>query len=139
VIDGQTVGIILKRLNPLEQSNPTASELMDGEKVRLRLAGISAPTLKEEYGEESKKSLERLLLNRVVHVTAFCAFIDGKKGWRAAIEHGKLDAGLEQIKSGLARNDRSEADVQAYRNCHYRLAEDKAKSDGRGIWQTEAK
>jgi endonuclease YncB( thermonuclease family) len=139
VLDGQTVVIILKKENSLGQSNLKARDLVNGEKVRLRLAGISAPTLKEKYAEESKQNLEKLLLNRMVRVTAFCSYIDGKEGWRAAVEYKNLDAGIEQIKSGFARYDGSTVDVQEYRRCHYELAEKKAKSDGKGIWQRDTK
>jgi len=108
-------------------------------KVRLRLAAISAPRLKERYWKESKQSLEKLLLNRMVRITAFCAYIDWKEGWRAAVAYENLDAGTEQIKSGLARYDGSTADVQESRKCYYELAEKKAQSDRIGIWQKLAK
>ena len=63
VLDGQTVVIILKKDNPLGQPNLKASDLASGEKVSLRLAGISAPTSKEKYAKESKQNLEKLLLD----------------------------------------------------------------------------
>jgi endonuclease YncB( thermonuclease family) len=85
-----------------------------GQKHRIRLAGIDAPEKDQSYGDVSTQGLNKLVSGRIVTIEyekrdrykrivgkvlvdspgdVFCMAIDCVK---------KIDAGLEQIKSGLA-------------------------------------
>jgi endonuclease YncB( thermonuclease family) len=127
VIDGQTLSVTLK---PFVDGSPNSNqnEPNANTKTRLRLAGISAPRLDDPLGRIAKNNLARLLLRKEVRVQFFCS------SKNATVTNSQTDAGLEQIKAGLARYDESQADAQEYTRCNYRFAEEKAKIEGVGIW-----
>jgi endonuclease YncB( thermonuclease family) len=93
------------------------------------LASISVPTLKEPLGKEAKRNLERLVLGKVVSVVRFC------KAQHVTITTKALDAGMEQIRAGFARFDGSTYDANAFTQCHYELAAEKAEAEKLGIWK----
>jgi endonuclease YncB( thermonuclease family) len=127
VIDGQTISITLR---PMSNSANDSKEVATGAKTekRLRLATISAPPLHDPLGAIAKNNLSRLILRKEVVVQFFC----GAKN--ATVTYGQLDAGLEQIKAGLARSDGSQSDAQEYARCNYRFAEEKAQAEHLGVW-----
>jgi len=118
-----------------------------GKRHRIRLAGIDAPEKDQPYGPESTKSLEWLVYNKGVTVEydkrdrygrivgkvlvnpqgdIFCLAIDCVR---------KVDAGLEQIKAGLAwhykkyQKEQSRQDRKLYSN-----AEREARKQKVGLW-----
>jgi len=131
VADGDTVTIVDER----------------GDKHRIRLGGIDAPEKDQPYGSESTKNLEWLVYDKGVTIEyekkdrygrivgkvlvnpqgdVFCLAIDCVR---------KVDAGLEQIKAGLAwhykkyQKEQSRQDRKLYSN-----AEREARKQKVGLW-----
>lgn len=112
VIDGNTV----------EVTND-ANEI-----VKIILSGIDSPELTQDFGEEAKRYLEKLLLKKEVTVQ-----IEGKdrKGnpLGVVLVKGKLDARIELLKEGFAWT--SEKDPHPELEAHRTTAREK----GKGLWQ----
>jgi endonuclease YncB( thermonuclease family) len=121
-----------------------------GKKHRIRLAGIDAPEKDQPYGDVSTQSLVELVSGKTVTIEyekrdrykrivgkvlvdppgeVFCMAIDCVK---------KIDAGLEQIKKGLAwhykkyQSEQTEEDRKLYSN-----AEQEARNRQVGLWVNE--
>jgi endonuclease YncB( thermonuclease family) len=121
-----------------------------GQKHRIRLAGIDAPEKNQPYGDVSTKGLIELVSGRIVTIEyekrdrykriigkvlvdppgdMFCMALDCVK---------KIDAGLEQIKAGLAwhykyyQMEQSEEDRRIYSE-----AELEARAKQIGLWKDE--
>ena len=121
-----------------------------GKKHRIRLAGIDAPEKNQPYGDISTQGLNKLVSGRIVTIEyekwdrykriigkvlvdppgeVFCMALDCVK---------KIDAGLEQIKTGLAwhykyyQMEQSEEDRRLY-------SEDEleARTKQLGLWKDE--
>ncbi|MBT5469940.1 MAG: nuclease [Nitrospina sp.] len=121
-----------------------------GKKHRIRLAGIDAPEKDQPYGDISTQGLNKLVSGRIVTIEyekwdrykriigkvlvdppgeVFCMALDCVK---------KIDAGLEQIKTGLAwhykyyQMEQSEEDRRLY-------SEDEleARTKQLGLWKDE--
>jgi endonuclease YncB( thermonuclease family) len=112
VTDGDTVKI--------EYQNKT---------IKVRLAGIDTPELKQEFGQESKKALEEKVLNKWV-------FIIGEEKDR----YGRLIADLkiesrwinkELVEEGYAWHYKQYSEDKELAH-----AEKKAKKLSRGIWSS---
>ena len=97
--------------------------------IKVRLAGIDAPELKQEFGLKAKKVLEEKVLNKKV-------FVDGKEKDR----YGRLIADLrigsrwinkELVESGYAWHYKQYSD-----NRELALAEKKAKILSSGLWSS---
>ncbi len=123
-----------------------------GKKHRIRLAGIDAPEKDQPFGNISTQGLNKLVSGRIVTIEyekrdrykriigkvlvdppgeVFCMALDCVK---------KIDAGLEQIKSGLAwhykryQMEQSEVDRRLYSE-----AELKSRVRKIGIWVSKDK
>jgi endonuclease YncB( thermonuclease family) len=121
-----------------------------GEKHRIRLAGIDAPEKDQPYGDISTQGLNKLVSGKTVTIEyekrdrykrivgkvlvdppgdVFCMALDCVK---------KIDAGLEQIKKGLAwhykyyQMEQSEEDRTLYSE-----AESEARAKQIGLWKDE--
>ncbi len=121
-----------------------------GQKHRIRLGGIDAPEKDQPYGQESTQSLTKLVSGKSVVIEyekrdrykriigkvlvdppgeVFCMALDCVK---------KVDAGLEQIKRGLAwhykkyQGEQSEDDRGTYGE-----AEVAAREKGLGLWRDD--
>ena len=121
-----------------------------GKKHRIRLAGIDAPEKNQPYGDVSTQGLVELVSGKTVTIEyekrdrykrivgkvlvdppgeVFCMAIDCVK---------KIDAGLEQIKAGLAwhykyyQMEQSEEDRRLYSE-----AELEARTKKIGLWKDE--
>ncbi len=123
-----------------------------GKKHRIRLAGIDAPEKDQPFGNISTQGLNKLVSGRIVTIEyekrdrykriigkvlvdppgeVFCMALDCVK---------KIDAGLEQIKSGLAwhykryQMEQSEVDRRLYSE-----AELKSRARQIGLWVSKDK
>jgi endonuclease YncB( thermonuclease family) len=120
----------------------------NGKKHRIRLAGIDAPEKDQPYGDVSTQGLVELVSDKTVTIEyekrdrykrivgkvlvdplgeVFCMALDCVK---------KIDAGLEQIKAGLAwhykkyQGEQSKEDRKAYSE-----AEGAARQKQLGLWR----
>ncbi len=79
-----------------------------GKTVKIRLFGIDAPELKQEFGKSSQKCLQRLLSNNnVTYTTDNNFFSQGRDKYGrvlATIYNGSININHEMIKQGCAWN-----------------------------------
>jgi micrococcal nuclease len=98
------------------------------ETIRIILAGIDSPELTQEFGEEAREYLEKLVLKKEVTVQ-----IEGKdrKGNPLGVVwvKGKLDARIELLKEGLAWTAEKDPspELEAPRTS--------AREKGKGLWK----
>ena len=100
---------------------------------KIRLDGIDAPERGQPFGRASKQHLAELLANR--EAVAECSKTDryGRKVCRVLV--GVADAGLEQIRAGLAWFFRRYAkELPPDRREQYAEMETAAKAERRGLW-----
>ena len=114
VIDGNTVEIFTS----------------DNQAQKVLLVGIDSPELEQEYGNEAKKFLEKLMLNRDVVVQ-----FKGKDRFgnhlAVVMINGKNDPRVELLKEGLAwtAEKNPPEELEPYRTW--------AEKKGRGLWKQE--
>ena len=102
----------------------------DNETYKILLHGIDCPELEQEYGAKAKKLLEKLVLEKEVHVK-----IQGKDRWGnrlgVILVNGKADPRFELLKEGLAwtseKNPIEELEV----------LKEKARETSTGLWKEE--
>lgn len=100
---------------------------------KIRLDGIDAPELGQPFGRVAKQRLADLVADR--NVVAECHKADryGREVCRVLV--GGADAGLEQIRSGMAWFFRRYAkELPPDRRERYDDAEGQAKGERRGLW-----
>ena len=98
--------------------------------IKVRLAGIDTPELKQAFGLESKKALEQKVLNKIV-------FVDGEKEDRygrliADIKIGSRWINKELVEEGFAWHYKQYSKDQVLAT-----AESSAKKNGLGIWKDD--
>ena len=132
VIDGGTIVAIVEKRNL--GASPGRGDQRTGtqERRRVLLAGISVPSLEHHLGGEAKQMLSGLVLERTVSLSVFCPGRYENEDLRARVMLGTKDVGLDLLESGLARFDT--AGTGEYTSCYYRLAENRAKTEKRGLW-----
>jgi len=72
----------------------------DNRQHKIRLDGIDAPELGQPFGRASKQHLAELLASR--EAVAECSKIDRYRRKVCRVMVGGTDAGLEQVRAGLA-------------------------------------
>ncbi|MFN0139882.1 MAG: thermonuclease family protein [Pyrinomonadaceae bacterium] len=103
------------------------------EQHRIRLAGIDAPESDQAFGQESKRNLSSMVLNRTVTVFTHKTDQNGRPVGKVICEG--TDVNLEQVKAGLAwhfkqyQNEQSQID-----RTNYADAEATAKAARLGLW-----
>lgn len=117
---------------------------------KIRLAGIDAPELKQEFGTRSKQNLSALVFGKDVAVEwqkrdrykrivgkvlvnesgVDCGFRDCRKS---------LDTGLQQVRDGMAWHFKEyEREQSPEDRGRYATAEQEAQSASRGLWADRA-
>lgn len=104
-----------------------------GKRHNVRLGWIDAPEHDQPYGRQSKHHLATLVLRKKVIVV-----------WKRQDRYGRLigrltvngrDAGLAQLRAGMAWHYEAYADEQSARErTRYHNAQAKAKRERRGLW-----
>lgn len=100
----------------------------DDHKIRIVLIGVDCPEIGQEFGIEAKKYLESIALQKDVVVD-----LKGKDrhGNHLAVVriNGKVDAGVELLKAGLAWTSEKDPDsgMEAYRTW--------AQRKEKGLWK----
>ncbi|MBE0614570.1 MAG: thermonuclease family protein [Burkholderiales bacterium] len=122
----------------------TVIDVVDGDTItvldanqqrhKIRLAGIDAPERGQAFGFRSKENLAKWITERE-------AIIEADKYARRGMLVGKVyvdghDAGLEQIRAGLAWWDRPSANAQSPEDRElYELAEKQARERKLRLWR----
>ena len=106
----------------------------EGQRRKIRLAGIDAPESRQAYGQRSRSSLQDLLAGRQVQVTYDKADRYGRLVGKIELE-GR-DINLEQLRRGLAWHykkyeaEQSPGDRQLYAH-----AQQEAQAARLGLWR----
>lgn len=100
---------------------------------RVRLAGIDAPEKRQPFGDRSRQNLAAIVFRKQVvvdwHKTDRYGRIVG------TVTTGQVDAGLEQIRAGMAWHYKQYAREQvAEDRSAYSAAEDAAREARAGLW-----
>ena len=109
--------------------------LLDAEhrQHKIRLDGIDAPELGQPFGRASKQHLAELLANR--EAVAECSKTDRYRREVCRVLIGGADAGLEQIRAGMAWCFRRYAnELPPDRRQQYADTEAQAIGERRGLW-----
>lgn len=106
---------------------------MDNRQHKIRLDGIDAPESGQPFGRASKQHLAELLANR--EAVAECSKIDRYRREVCRVLMGGADAGLEQVRAGLAWFFKRYAkELPPDRRQQYADMEAQAKAEQRGLW-----
>jgi endonuclease YncB( thermonuclease family) len=107
----------------------------DGSEYKVRLHAIDAPELKQQFGETSRRELEKLVRRQTV--TVYFQNRDRYGRIIGRVMLGETNVNLQQIANGAAwhfkryQNEQTPADREAFA-----AAESTAKADRRGLWTT---
>jgi endonuclease YncB( thermonuclease family) len=111
----------------------TLTLLVDRQAYKIRIAGIDAPEKRQAWGDKSKANLSRLAFNQ--GAVAECPKVDRWGRQICKVTVNTFDAGLEQIKDGMAWWYRKYAKEQPTdEQSVYESAELTAKLKRRGLW-----
>lgn len=101
---------------------------------RIRLAGIDAPERGQAFGFRSKENLAKWIYERDAWIEEIGASRDGKLLAKVYVDGH--DAGLVQVRAGLAWWDRAHAGEQPPDDrVLYELAEKEARAQKRRLWR----
>lgn len=118
VHDGDTITV-------LDQSN---------KKFNIRLQGIDAPELKQEFGSISQQNLSRLVMGK--RVTIVWTKVDKYRRTVGTIMLDGHDMNIEQVKAGMAWHYKKYADEQNPEDRRtYAGAELQARAASLGLWK----
>ena len=107
-------------------------ELLDGERVRVRLYGIDAPEKDQEFALTARRKLGRLIYNKQIRVEV--VDIDKYGRYVGRVYAGTRYVNRFMLKEGLAWHYKHyAADDELLAE-----AEARAKAAGRGIWASDA-
>lgn len=106
----------------------------DNKKFSIRLQGIDAPELKQEFGSLSQQNLSRMVLGK--QVTIVWTKVDKYRRTVGTIMLGGRDMNIEQVKAGLAWHFKKYEDEQSPEDRRtYAAAEQEAKVASLGLWK----
>lgn len=106
----------------------------NNKKFSIRLQGIDAPELKQDYGSDSQQSLERMVLGKQVSI--FWTKVDKYRRTVGTIKIDGRDINIEQVKAGLAWHFKKYEDEQEPQDrLTYAAAEQHARATKLGLWQ----
>lgn len=118
VHDGDTITV-------LDQNN---------KKFHIRLQGIDAPELKQDFGSVSQQSLARMVLGKQVSI--FWTKVDKYRRTVGTIKLDGQDMNIEQVRAGLAWHFKKYEDEQEPQDrLTYAAAEQQARTAKLGLWQ----
>ena len=102
----------------------------------IRLLGIDAPELTQDFGQKARAALSALAFNQ--QVTADCRTMDQRLHKLCVVSIGGQDVGLEQIRAGMAWWDKQySAQQSAKERADYEQAEFMAKIHRSGLWNSK--
>ena len=101
------------------------------QKIRVRMYGIDAPELKQKYGEESKKYLEKRIMDKNVDIKVINQDQYGRKVGK--VFYKNKDINLEMLKTGNAWF----YEYHAKQEKEYKKAFKSAQEQKLGLWKDE--
>lgn len=118
---------IVKIINVSDGDTVTAA-VSGNKRIKIRLYGIDAPEISQEYGEASKNHLKSLLKNKILSYEEIN--IDSYGRTVATIFADGENINLKMIKDGFAWHYAS-----FYKSAEYAAAQKKAKDGKLGLWK----
>lgn len=109
--------------------------VLDAQKTqfKIRVAGIDAPEKSQDFGHRSKEHLSDLVYGRTVNLPDKKIDKYGRTVSRVLV--GNTDAGLDQIKAGMAWHYKKyQREQSAEDRADYSAAETRAKETKLGMW-----
>lgn len=108
-------------------------QTVEGQLIRVRLAGIDAPEKSQPFGEAARQALRRRVELQSVRVELRKQDRYGR--WVGQLRRDARDVNLELLEAGLAWHYKAYEDEQSpAERRRYAQAEDRARADGRGLW-----
>jgi endonuclease YncB( thermonuclease family) len=92
--------VVSGKVKSVIDGNTLEVEMANQEIQIIQLAGIDSPELEQEYGDDAKAHLEKLVLEKQVEIN-----VVGKDRWgkpQATVMMNGLDVRMELLKEGLA-------------------------------------
>lgn len=106
----------------------------DNKKTHIRLQGIDAPELKQEFGANSQEYLSRMVLGK--QVTIVWTKVDKYRRTVGTIMLDGRDINIEQVKAGMAWHFKKYEDEQKLEDRRaYAAAEQEARAAKLGLWK----
>jgi endonuclease YncB( thermonuclease family) len=115
------------RVTEVHNGNTISVRDLAGGTALVRLEGVEVPGRWRPFAAKSRESLRALVKHK--QVTIIPRSRDRYGRMTATVLIDDLDAGLEQIRRGMAWYAHDDADVPAYE-----LAEEEAERAGVGVW-----
>lgn len=117
----------VKKINSIHDGDTINIINDDGKKVKIRLYGIDAPEIKQDYGKKSRQCLEDMIADKKISY----AVEDKDKYGRivATIYADNININYEMIKKGCAWSY-----FQYSKSLRNELAQLKAKYNNIGLW-----
>lgn len=109
--------------------------VLDGHKEqhKIRVAGIDAPEKAQDFGNRSKEHLSELVFGKTVSIPESKTDKYGRTVSRVMV--GGMDAGLQQIKAGMAWHYKKyEVEQSPADRVSYSAAEVQARTANLGLW-----
>jgi endonuclease YncB( thermonuclease family) len=128
-------GVVVIRIH---DGDTITAQISEGNRIQVRLSGIDAPELKQEYGIESRDALIAILKNETPTLDCFKTDKYRRQVCRIFTNSG-TDVALEMITTGNAWWYKSYAkDQTAEDREKYSVAEEGARSQRLGLWSSPA-
>lgn len=126
VIEGKVIGV--------HDGDTVAVLDQDNKKFTIRLQGIDAPELKQEFGSVSQKNLSGMVLGK--RVSIFWTKVDKYRRTVGTIMLDGRDINIEQVKAGVAWHFKKYEDEQSPTDRRtYAVAEQVARAAKLGLWK----
>lgn len=127
----QIAGVVIRVID-----GDTVQLAVGDAKKRVRLLGIDAPEIKQEYGVESKAYLNKLVGSKNVQME--CTGSDRYKRAICKIVLKDADINLRMVESGMAWHYKQYSSNQSVSDrLKYSQAEESAKTARVGLWRQE--
>ncbi|MEO6588428.1 MAG: thermonuclease family protein [Pyrinomonadaceae bacterium] len=108
-------------------------ENKDGKVYLIRMLGIDAPEIKQEFGDKSQKKLSDLILGK--DVTVIVRRRDSSNRYFGTVYFGGKDVNFNQIETGMARYFQENGYEAREDDCKiYEQAEQKSRIERNGLW-----
>jgi endonuclease YncB( thermonuclease family) len=122
----------------IHDGDTITAQISKGNRIQVRLSGIDAPELKQQYGIESRNALIALLKNETPTLDCFKTDKYRRQVCRIFTNSG-TDVPLEMITTGNAWWYKIYSiDQTAEERGKYSVAEESARSQQRGLWSLVA-
>ncbi len=129
-IGGSAKDVISGRVVTVIDGNTVEVTTADSETYIIMLHEIDCPELGQKFGEQAKRFLEKLLLDKPVSVE-----MKGKNRWGTRFGiimiDGELDPRYELLEAGLAWT------TEVNPNPEFEELKERAKENGRGLWRED--